>query len=367
MEVFGIKLQIFNQEIWSPAYSQLQFAILKLLASHCNKNNNFISSSSLFIVKSSKSTPINMWSMESSQSESPASQHFKMILEFVHKMLIVKMSDDQLAVILDWCLHLIQQTNNHAEQLKNHLIFNLIVQKINEISIKASEELILKCASCLDSLLVFEILHQDIFSSIAEVCCVQMCSVSQKIRSRYSTIFAKLPLRYSLEQVTQLSGLNQKVAKEVSDLEHWHLSSKAEKGILKAEFFKEFFEKITFSKDPDTIEDFVLDVFKNCWEVEGEKADEYKDMTMRDVRTLFSWIQWEAAQFCVDNKLKTPLGKPQVIKKFYLTLFKLSFIIYELSCFLGHIYKNRSYCERKCSHSLSQRQAHCQKLQICYR
>lgn len=34
-------------------------------------------------------------------------------------------------------------------------------------------------------------------------------------------------------------------------------------------------------------------------------------VTLQDIRLLTSWIQWEAARYCVNNKLRTPLGKAQ--------------------------------------------------------
>lgn len=40
------------------------------------------------------------------------------------------------------------------------------------------------------------------------------------------------------------------------------------------------------------------------------EANDYNELARRDNRNLLSWIQWEAAQYCVDNRLRTPLGKP---------------------------------------------------------
>jgi serine/threonine-protein kinase SMG1 len=59
------------------------------------------------------------------------------------------------------------------------------------------------------------------------------------------------------------------------------------------------------------IDDFVLRAFKNCWFNGTKKAEEYKMVTLKDVRLLTSWIQNEAARYCVNNKLRTPLGKAQ--------------------------------------------------------
>lgn len=77
------------------------------------------------------------------------------------------------------------------------------------------------------------------------------------------------------------------------------------------------------------IDEFILRAFKNCWFNGTEKAEEYKKVTLRDVRLLTSWIQWEAARYCVNNKLKTPLGKAQE------TIIKIENIIKEYARILA--------------------------------
>lgn len=77
------------------------------------------------------------------------------------------------------------------------------------------------------------------------------------------------------------------------------------------------------------IDEFILRAFKNCWFNGTEMAEEYKRVTLRDVRLLTSWIQWEAARYCVNNRLKTPLGKAQE------TILKIEKIINEYARILA--------------------------------
>lgn len=307
LELLSLRLEIWNNDIWKN-HELMQFGILKLLVAHCQKSNNFVSSSMLFISKAST----NSWSSESSASESPVSQHFKMILDFIDRMLKEVLTTKQVGVMLDWCNKVIQQTAQYSELLKGNSTFNHIIRRINVLSTKYNDEITLKCATCNDSLHAFDQLHPEVFTSIAEICGVQICSVNVEIRSRYSFILSRLPLKYTLEQAFTYTGINQEVANKVCEIENWHLSTGSQNGgDLRAQYFQEFFKQISYSSEETNIDEFIQNAFANCWYNGDKKAEEYKDVTTKDIRTLITWIQWEAARFCVNNKLKTPLGKPQ--------------------------------------------------------
>lgn len=302
-----INLQIWRSE-WS-AYELTQFAILKLISAHCLKNNNFVSSSSLFI---SRSQPANSWVSASSPTESPVSQHFKLLLGFLENMLKAVPTLKQMKLLLDWMDKIIQQTAQFAEQLMDNQSFVFIVKRINNLAVKFNDEVALKVATCNDSLYAFENVHPDIFTSITELCGVEMCSVNPEVRKRFSFILSRIPLRFTLEQAKSASGINEQAIRKIAEMESWHLSLGAiHGGELRAQYFQEFISHITFSPTATNIDAFIARAFKNCWFNGTDMAEEYKKVTLKDVRTLTSWMQWEAARFCVNNKLRTPLGKPQ--------------------------------------------------------
>lgn len=306
---------LINLQIWKPEwsfYELTQYSVLKLLSAHCLKNNNFISSSSLFISKIGSTQPASSWVSASSPTESPVSQHFKLILEFLENMLRTTPTLKQMKLILDWLDKIIQQTSQHAEILLDNQSFVFVVKRINNLAIKYNDEVALKVATCDDSMYLFEIIHQDIFTAITELCGVKMCSVNPEIRKRFSFILSRIPLRFTLEQAKSPTGINQEAIEKISEMESWHLSlGSIHGGELRAQYFQEFINNITYSPDATDIDPFISRAFKNCWFNGTEMAEEYKRVTLKDVRSLTSWIQWEAARFCVNNKLRTPLGKPQ--------------------------------------------------------
>lgn len=200
LEVLAFKLHISDLNLWKKLDIQ-RIAILKLLIVHCQKNHNFVSSSLLF---ASKTTSLTSWSTESSSSSSPVSSHFKLILEFIEKTLRVETKSNLL--VLDWFNSLIQQTAQYHALLKDNQTFNSVIKFMNTLSARSDKDIILKCVSCLESLVAFESLHHELFTSIAEICCVQICSVWEEVRNRYSMIFSKLPLLYCLEQANYATG-----------------------------------------------------------------------------------------------------------------------------------------------------------------
>lgn len=305
---------LINLQIWKPewnVYELTQYAVLKLISAHCLKNNNFISSSSLLV---NKDQPVSTssWVSASSPTESPVSKHFNLIFEFLDKMLKTLPTLKQMKLILDWLDKIIQQTSQYAEQLLDNPNFVFIIKRVNNLAVKYNDEIALKVATCNDSLYAFENVHADIFTSITELCGVEMCSVNPEIRKRFSFILSRIPLRFTLEQAKNASGINQEAINKISEMESWHLSLGAiHGGELRGQYFQEFINHISFIPELTNIDEFILRAFKNCWFNGTEMAEEYKKVTLKDVRTLTSWIQWEAARFCVNNKLRTPLGKPQ--------------------------------------------------------
>lgn len=305
---------LLGLQIWRPEwndYELIQYSALLVISEHCLKNSNFISSSSLLITKPTTAIA-SSWLSDSSPTESPVSQHFKYILDFVDRILKSTPSLKQFILILDWLDKLIQQTTQYAEQLKDNQNFVSILKRINHISNKYNDEVSLKVAACNDSLYAFDVIHSDIFISMSEACAVQMCSVNPEIRRRFSFILSRIPLKYTLEQAKSPSGINQEAIDKITEMENWHLSlGSIHGGELRAQYFQQFINHISFTPNASNIDQFILHAFKNCWFNGTETAEEYKRVTLKDVRTLCAWIQWEAARFCVNNKLKTPLGKAQ--------------------------------------------------------
>lgn len=320
-ELLAFELQTTNLSIWSH-HKDIHYVILTFLYAHCRKNHYFISTSSLLKSATAKAaTTFNSFSLESSSS-SPTSHHFSMILTFLDEMLRGNLLERSLLLVFDWCKELILETSQYSDVLCNETKFTSIIRSVATLSVKESNAIKIECANCLDSLYHFATLNDAVFKVMAEVCCVHMCSNDAKVRERFSYIFATLPLNVTLHQVNDYTGLAKDQSKHIANYQHWHCSRQTH-GEMSPKFFKDFINTIAFKDDSVFIEGMLKEMFTMCWYEEEGSAGEFSRVALSDLRCLVSWAQWEAAQYCVNNKLRTSLGKPQE------TFMKIELIIKE--------------------------------------
>lgn len=338
---------------------QTHYAILSLLISHCRNNNNFIASSALLngdvnkitdvFVKLKVEDPINDFhefvpgassfvipstpSLATTSESSPTAGHFEIILKYLAKIFDKKALPEQLILLLlDWCENLIKQLTGYSNTLMKSTEFLQILESINRIANETSAPKIqLKTADCMDSLLSFDALKVDTYEWIAETCCIKMCAIDDKVRTRYSDLLAKLPLNVSLKQVNQFTGLAKSRQRHVMSTLHWYLRTSAQQrgGEMRAQYFAEFIRAIKVCETKSNSIDSALNQYNNIEHIlnrifvhsqcnrdvnaklKQTDVDNFSKLATEDIRVLISWAQWEAAQSCVNNKLRTVLGKPQ--------------------------------------------------------
>lgn len=327
------------------------YGILTMLVSHCSNHNNFIGSSALLNGKlcddeaavssgefvpgaTSFNVPVAADASSSTTSDSsPTKFHYELILKFLERILRQKrLNERHHLLILDWCDQLIKQSTKFAQTLKTHVEFTQILVAINHLSsdVNAPIAIQLKCADCIDAMYAFDTLHADIFALIAETCCIQMCSIVAAIRDRFSYIFARLPLNVSLKEVNQFTGVAKARQRQINNIQHWHsrTSHQLRGGEMRSQYFVDFIRAIKISEgnarngghtatpNQHLVEQILQNIFIHSWSNASNSAaskeiDEFCRMASIDIRVVMSWAQWEAAQFCVNNKLRTALGKPQ--------------------------------------------------------
>lgn len=323
IELLSDKLQSTNLRIWH-RHPTVYYAIITLLSSHCCKNNNFISSSSLLNIESNKISEVfNKMSIESAAT-SPTHQHFQMILAFLRDVFkgtvaaTSPLSNQSLTLLLDWMQTLILAVSQYSLILSDQSAFTEICQTIVRLaSVSASRSVQLKCADCLFGLDEFDLIALDIHRSIAEICCIFMCATDATVRNRYTELFAVLPLNVSLAQVIEPTGLAKERAAQIAHYQHWYCAHDNRKcGAMIPQYFKEIIRALTFNPRARRIDTVFLNAFDHCWSEDGsggsnKSAIDFGRIATEDIRCLVMWAQWEAAQHCVANKLRTALGKPQ--------------------------------------------------------
>ncbi|XP_031628998.1 serine/threonine-protein kinase Smg1 [Contarinia nasturtii] len=357
LELLSERLQSAEFEVFWSHYPETHFAIISLLTSHCRNNNNFIASSTLLNEELTKITDVfsklnmddnasnssfsefvpgassfNMPVQKTANTESsPTAGHFELILKYLCKILKQRsLPEHTVAILLDWCENIFKQTTNYAIILKNNVEFLQIFESIGRYSseFQAMKKIQMKAAECFDALLTYDVLHSDVLESIAEICCVKMCVSDAIIRKKYADLFAKLPLNVSLKQVNQFTGLAKAQHRQINNIQHWYLRTQQRGVEMRARFVVDFTRAIKIREtdinqaEPnqyEIIEKILKNIFihsqNSCVGIHSKsklnEIAEFCKVAMADVRVLISWAQWETAQSCVNNKLRTFLGKPQ--------------------------------------------------------
>lgn len=359
LELLAERLESADSTSFWHKSPETHHAIIVLLISHCRNNNNFITSSSLLSQEINKITdvfskitvddgPSNFSnefvpgassfvvpaSTRASQTESsPTANHFELILKYLRRVLGHPLNTKTTLLLLQWCECIIGQTIAHANILMENPQFLAILKAINRIAsdIYASEEVHLKVADCFGALLNYNHLDLDQLEWIAETCCVKMCAGVSMIRDRYSHLFGRLPLNVALKQAHQFSGVAQVRQQQINGAQHWYLRTPTPQRAveMRSQFFADFIcsikahEKSSSGSSSDIaglgqyhqVESIFQNIFtySQCHETKTKTNEmiEFEHAIRSDIRVLMFWVQNEAAQSCVNNKLRTALGKPQ--------------------------------------------------------
>lgn len=350
-------LEMLTDSVETAAYDKFwmtspetHYAILSLLKSHCCNNNHFISSSALLHMETNKITEtftklnlddtagefvpgassFQLPAKSHSSESSPTALHYELILKFLEKILGQrKLTERHLYLLLEWCESLIKQSVPYSRVLSKSNEFTHIVEIITRISVIPTTSVLipLKCADCIDSLYKYDSVHPTTLQTIAETSCIQMCSNAAVIREHYSHIFAKLPLNVSLKQVNQFTGAAKIRARQINTVQHWYWRTPIHQkgGEMRTQLFPDFIRAIKICDKNDNensknlVENILINIFVHCWCLNNDadskmistEAIDFQKMALSDMRVLVSWAEWEAAQYCVNNKLRTILGKPQ--------------------------------------------------------
>uniref|UniRef100_A0A182M5Z8 non-specific serine/threonine protein kinase n=1 Tax=Anopheles culicifacies TaxID=139723 RepID=A0A182M5Z8_9DIPT len=325
--------RLWNQRI----HTHLHYAVLLTAFHHCTANNHFISSSSLLqparpygmvdrFRRGSRAEPSD--TDEDEPPESPTADHFGLVLRFLGTILgqwkgtrASNRYDSRctklLLLLLDWCHGIVTQTTRYHDVLHDSDEFNRLLVHVGTIAVEEgseSEMIGLRCADCLDAACQHASLHVSAYQAIAEACCVHLCSVYGSLRTRYTVLFSKLPLRHSLRQVNEFTGVNRRRWEQIGELKNGLYQGSGGYGLqhsatLRMADLRSLFNRISFTRDGS--DDYAGGFLHELLTRSFNQPSRYGEMALRDLRCLIPWAQWEAAQLCVNHKLRTPFGKPQ--------------------------------------------------------
>lgn len=312
-------------------------ALVKTLIIHCTCHNQFTSSSNLI-------TNINMIS-----HSSPTVKYLETILEtaasFLSRCTKPNFSHNSLHLaVVDWATNIFEeakkfeqhvhgqqtQGGSHGVVLSNKKFRDLFLAMIHfSCKDKLNREIVESCLNLVKSILIdFPLIGphtQEVSKAVRECALLHLKSTSAVIQEMACQIFGLIPPMighwisdYDLKDHVQTGQRTQlTTTTDLHDLKMMFLRSSHEP--IKPTDFKVLVDNLlkSPSSNPTSvagqIESWKHLEIHSCQEINLEKVDEKQLVewitTNLDIQSF--WIGYQLAQFCVNSKLKTPLGKAQ--------------------------------------------------------
>ncbi|XP_037824914.1 serine/threonine-protein kinase Smg1 [Lucilia sericata] len=283
LELLIKNCQASNYALWGK-YPTLHRALLELIIDHCMKNHNFRQSSRLL----------------KQHQDSPSSENFAKILKFLGELLKWHVSEK----IFKWLENILQECLEDFEVLIKNKDFLHICENITLAVVKQP----LMCSTIIESLLTYPQIPERILSNIRDIALCIVESSDKKLAAAYCKILSQLPLEICLtpNYDKQFYGKNKE---KLFTLYQWHKSSACFNG-LRPKYFKTFLESL----DPNAHINSALYpslIEKSSCNLQREHFVEYLKSVQDNQQLLSYHLQYEAARYCVQHKLRTTLGKPQ--------------------------------------------------------
>ncbi|XP_006892778.1 PREDICTED: serine/threonine-protein kinase SMG1 [Elephantulus edwardii] len=281
-------------------FPAIQYAVLYTLYSHCTRHDHFISSSL------SSSSPSLFDGAVISTVTTATKKHFSIILNLLG-MLLKKdnLNQDTRKLLMTWALEvavLMKKSETYAplfslpsfHKFCKGLLANTLVEDVN-ICLQACSSL-----HALSSSLPDDLLHRCV-----DVCRVQLVHSGTRIRQAFGKLLKSIPLD------VVLSNNSHTEIQEISLALRSHMS-KAPSNTFHPQDFSDVISFILYGNSHRTGKDNWLErLFYSCQRLDKRDQSTIPRNLLKTDAVLWQWAIWEAAQFTVLSKLRTPLGRAQ--------------------------------------------------------
>lgn len=300
LELLGVSMQPYNQKV--AQFPVLQMSILNLLYSHCKCYNYFISKSTLI----NPPTEFPGWS--------PTSNNFTIILNVLHSTLKKSDNNEVKLLLFQSFDEILTIGESYMEILCTRLEFIQLMEVLLEHASNKDQRIVLKVAQILEKLLSNRQMpwKNDVLIEVNKLCNLHMTSTNDAVRNYYTKLSVWIPWDVAIlnvENATTVNDIGKYSLKNLALAKRMHLSG-AVFGEMPGHNFKQLMNYLL--KNEPASENFLENMLAHCWPLESDSvfSEQYRDLALNNRMVLYSWATWEAAQLCVNSKLRTPLGKP---------------------------------------------------------
>ncbi|KAK7833348.1 hypothetical protein U0070_017347 [Myodes glareolus] len=281
-------------------FPAIQYAVLYTLYSHCTRHDHFISSSL------SSSSPSLFDGAVISTVTTATKKHFSIILNLLGILLKKdNLNQDTRKLLMTWALEvavLMKKSETYAplfslpsfHKFSKGLLANTLVEDVN-ICLQACSSLHALSSS----------LPDDLLQRCVDVCRVQLVHSGTRIRQAFGKLLKSIPLD------VVLSNNNHTEIQEISLALRSHMS-KAPSNTFHPQDFSDVISFILYGNSHRTGKDNWLErLFYSCQRLDKRDQSTIPRNLLKTDAVLWQWAIWEAAQFTVLSKLRTPLGRAQ--------------------------------------------------------
>ncbi|XP_029431896.1 serine/threonine-protein kinase SMG1 isoform X1 [Rhinatrema bivittatum] len=281
-------------------YPAVQYTVLYTLYSHCTRHDHFISSSL------SSSSPSLFDGAVISTVTTATKKHFSIILNLLGTLLKKdNLNQDARKLLMTWALEvavLMKKSETYAPLFSLPSFHNFCKGLLANALL---EEVTVCLQSCSSLHILSSSLPVDLLQRCVDVCRVQLVHTGNRIRQAFGKLLKSIPLDIVL------SNSNHTEIQEISSAIRGHMS-KAPSNTFHPQDFSDVISFILYGSSHRTGKDNWLErLFYSCQRLDKRDQSPIPRNLLKTEAVLWQWAVWEAAQFTVLSKLRTPLGRAQ--------------------------------------------------------
>uniref|UniRef100_A0A3Q2WGJ8 non-specific serine/threonine protein kinase n=1 Tax=Haplochromis burtoni TaxID=8153 RepID=A0A3Q2WGJ8_HAPBU len=290
-------------------YPAIQYTVLYSLYSHCTRHDHFISSSL------SSSSPSLFDGAVISTVTTATKKHFSTLLSLLGGLLSREhLYPEARKLLLTWAqeISLLMKKSDTYSPLFSLPSFNKFCRGILANALNEDQGICLQTCHTLQVL--SSSLSTELLQRCTDVCRVQLVHSAMRVRQAYGKLLRTIPLDVAL------SNHSHPEMRKISLAIRHHMSH-APSSTFHPQDFSDLISFILYGVLHRGGKDSWLErLYYSCQRLEKQDGRGSTDGSKPDVVTrallktevlLWQWAVWEAAQFTVLSKLRTPLGRAQ--------------------------------------------------------
>ncbi|XP_014724328.1 PREDICTED: serine/threonine-protein kinase SMG1 [Sturnus vulgaris] len=281
-------------------FPAVQYAVLYTLYSHCSRHDHFISSSL------SSSSPSLFDGAVISTVTTATKKHFSIILNLLGLLLKKdNLTQDTRKLLTTWALEvaLLMKKSETYTPLFSLPSFHKFCKGLLANTLLEDVNICLQACSSLHAL--SSSLPDDLLQRCVDVCRVQLVHSGARVRQAFGKLLKSIPLDVVLSNRTHTE------IQEISLAIRSHMS-KAPSNTFHPQDFSDVISFILYGNLHRTGKDNWLErLFYSCQRLDKRDQPTIPRNLLKTDAVLWQWAVWEAAQFTVLSKLRTPLGRAQ--------------------------------------------------------